>query len=143
MGEEFERAPKLRQVTRWLREQLLPGRASSNWIRGLSGVQNVAYSTLRRAFKSLGCRAKKESQGQWFWYLPGHGQPASEEVIDEPNAIPEGISGISREFTPDNFTCWSKGRDPADAKFAGAEDPEEPPLGTEYRWKPGFLAPTV
>ena len=127
--EEFARAPELRRVILWLREQLLPGRASSNWIRALSGCQKVAYSTLRRAFKALGCRAKKEENGQWFWYLPGHATPACEDVIAFPLMSPESISGISREFTPDNFTCWSKGRNPDDAIFAGANNPaDEPPL---------------
>jgi hypothetical protein len=144
MGEEYERAPKLRQVTRWLREQLLPGRASSNWIRGLSGSYHVAYSVLRRAFMTLGCQTMQEQPtGQWFWFLPGHSKPASDEIVESPLETPESVGGISREFTPDNFTCWSKGRDPADAKFAGAKNDDEPPLGTKPQWERGYLIPSV
>lgn len=133
MREEFERAPQLRRVTRWLREQLLPGRASSRWIRALAARFNVAYSTLRRAFMSLGCRSLQEKNGQFFWYIPGLQYPACQEVIKQPSEVPEGISGISREFTPENFTSWYEGKDPDRAIFPGGQqgDPhDEMPLGT-------------
>ena len=143
MGEEYEKAPKFQQVTRWLREQLLPGRASSNWVRGTAGSYRVAYSVLRRAFKAIGGLTMKEKTGQWFWYLPGHPNTACDEILERPIDHPEGIKGISREFCPDNFTCWSLGRDPADAKFAGAPIVDEPPLGTRERWDADYMVPMV
>ena len=92
----------------------------------------MAYSTLRRAFKVLGCRSRKEENGQWFWYLPGHAQPACEEVVKNMITAPEGIKGVNREFMPDNFTAWFPGRDPATAKFGGGEPDPIPPLGTKH-----------
>ncbi|WP_397570729.1 AAA family ATPase [Schlesneria sp. T3-172] len=95
-----EEVYEIQRVTRWLKDQLTPGRASSIWIRSNASYYDISYSTLRRAFKSLGCRAMKV-KNQWFWSLPGQDGPACEELLEEPLVSPEGdLLGIYRESMP-------------------------------------------
>ncbi|WP_373652088.1 AAA family ATPase [Schlesneria sp. DSM 10557] len=95
-----EEVYEIQRVTRWLKDQLTPGRASSIWIRCNAGYYDISYSTLRRAFKILGCRAIRESN-QWFWHLPGQEQSAPSEIREQPLESPQGeLTGILRESMP-------------------------------------------
>lgn len=110
-----EEVYEIQRVTRWLKDLLTPGRASSIWIRSNAAYYDISYSTLRRAFKILGCRAIK-SQSQWFWSLPGHEGSASPELLEEPLESPEGdLTGVFRESMPN----WLRAENLAQEVTAG------------------------
>ena len=61
----------------WLYERLSGGRVASLIVHADAEENEISIRTLRRAFKSLGCRTSRERgkgrHGQWFWRLPGEG----------------------------------------------------------------------
>ena len=85
-----EEVYEIQRVTRWLKDQLTPGLASSILIRSNAGCYGICYSTLRRAFKILGCRATR-SNSQWFWQLPGHEGSASPDLLEAPEGDLIGV----------------------------------------------------
>ncbi|WP_397569282.1 AAA family ATPase [Schlesneria sp. T3-172] len=65
------------RAARWLYERLSGGRVLSTIVREDAAENEICWSTLRRAFKSLGCRTNREKgkgrSSQWYWRLPGEG----------------------------------------------------------------------
>lgn len=95
-----EEVYEIQRVEKWLKEELTPGRASSLWVRQRAAGYDIAYGTLRRAFKNLGCWTSKEGK-QWFWHLPAHPESASEEELNTILEFPNGDGfGIYRESMP-------------------------------------------
>lgn len=95
-----EEVYEIQRVTNWLRDELTPGRASSIWVRHRAASYDIAYGTLRRAFKNLGCWTSKEGK-MWFWHLPGHQGQASEEERNTMVEYPNGDAvGVYRETVP-------------------------------------------
>ena len=67
-----EEVSEVDRVTAWLRDQLNNGPATSLSVREAAGENSIAYTTLRRAFKRLGCRPYKVgAKAKWYWRLPG------------------------------------------------------------------------
>jgi len=74
------RGSERREATAWLQEQLADGPVPTSQIVADAKESGFAERTLRRAFKEMGGRSKKGSDGQWAWGLPGQdgqqdGQP--------------------------------------------------------------------
>ncbi len=67
-----EECSEVDRVTNWQRERLSRGEVASVLVR-MDAVENeIAYSTLRRAFCRLGCKTSKAGGGgPWHWRLPG------------------------------------------------------------------------
>ena len=65
------------RAAEWLYERLSAGRVLSSIVKEDAAENEIAYTTLRRAFRSLGCKTNKERgkgrSGQWYWRLPGEG----------------------------------------------------------------------
>ena len=61
----------------WLYERLSAGRVPSLVVQEDAELNEICYGTLRRAFRSLGCKTSKEKgkgrAGKWYWRLPGEG----------------------------------------------------------------------
>jgi hypothetical protein len=84
---------------------------------------DISYGTLRRAFKILGCNAKKV-KNQWFWSLPDHPESVCEEKRNELIGAPDGEScAITRE----SMLIWLKIDNAEEAVAAEAAKPENKP----------------
>ncbi|WP_157605522.1 AAA family ATPase [Schlesneria paludicola] len=66
-----EECSELDRVTHFLKHQLSEGYKPSVEVRMAAAENYIAYSTLRRAFRRLGCRTTKLGAGAWYWWLPG------------------------------------------------------------------------
>jgi putative DNA primase/helicase len=74
------RGVERREATAWLNNQLADGPVPTSQIIADAKENGFAERTLRRAFKEMGGRSRKGSDGQWSWSLPGQdgqqdGQP--------------------------------------------------------------------
>jgi hypothetical protein len=112
----LEETYEIGRVTKWLENELTPGRASSDWVQKRASYIDISYGTLRRAFKILGCRATKV-KNQWFWSLPERPESVCEEKRDELVGAPDGEPcAVTRESMP----IWLR-IDNAEAEKAAAE----------------------
>lgn len=74
------RGSERREATEWLHGQLTDGPVPTSQIIADAKENGFSERTLRRAFKEMGGRSKKDSDGQWSWSLLGQdgqqdGQP--------------------------------------------------------------------
>ena len=80
-----EKRGEFARAVDWLEKQLEGGKVFSVAIR--QGAQKLAISdsTLRRAFRKLGCKAGKDSEARkWHWHLP---TPAPHEAAAGSNQV--------------------------------------------------------
>ena len=65
------------RVTQWLYDRLHNGSVSSLEIQAEAAEHEIRDASLRRAFRSLGCKTNKEQEPggetRWYWRLPGEG----------------------------------------------------------------------
>ena len=65
------------RVTQWLYDRLQNGSVSSFEIQAEAAENEIRDASLRRAFRSLGCKTNKEQEPggetRWYWRLPGEG----------------------------------------------------------------------
>jgi hypothetical protein len=65
------------RVTQWLYDRLHNGSVSSFEIQAEAVEHEIRDASLRRAFRSLGCKTNKEhepgGETDWYWRLPGEG----------------------------------------------------------------------
>ncbi len=86
-----EERSEINRVTRWLRQRLSHGAVSSVQVRTDAVENEIAYTTLRRAFRQLGCQATKvRGIGRWYWRLPG-----LDALVDADLAPDQGDDGES------------------------------------------------
>ena len=79
-----EEHSEIDRVTNWLKERLSKGSVLSVDIRNGAYDNEIAYTTLRRAFRRLGCQASKPlGTGRWYWRLPGQSTISSETISEE------------------------------------------------------------
>jgi hypothetical protein len=120
----LEETHEIHRVTKFLKNQLTPGRASSDWIQKRASYIDISYGTLRRAFKLLGCKATKV-KNQWFWSLPDRPGSASEEDLNELIGAPDGEPcAITRESMP----IWLKLDNEEEEKAAEAAKQKNEPV---------------
>jgi hypothetical protein len=119
----LEETHEIGRVTKWLENELTSGRASSDWVQKRASYIDISYGTLRRAFKILGCNAKKV-KNQWFWSLPDRPESVCEEKRNELIGAPDGEScAITRESMP----IWLKIDNAEEAKAAAEAKPSSEP----------------
>jgi hypothetical protein len=83
-----EEISEVSRVTNWLREKLQDGPVPSLRIRQDAVDHDIAYSTLRCAFRRLSCVSVKTwfaNNWRWIWRMPGN--PESRAMYDEASAI--------------------------------------------------------
>ena len=65
------------RVTQWLYDRLQNGSVSSFEIQAEAAENEIRDASLRRAFRSLGCKTNNEQEPggetRWYWRLPGEG----------------------------------------------------------------------
>jgi hypothetical protein len=62
---------KLAEASQWLVEQLRSGSRGQKEVRELANNAGISYATVRRAYSTLGVRARKVGMsGPWTWSLP-------------------------------------------------------------------------
>jgi hypothetical protein len=64
-----QRGLERREAAAWLGERLAAGPAPSIQVLADAKEHGISERTLRRAFKEMGCRSRKGSDGQWHWGL--------------------------------------------------------------------------
>ena len=107
-----EECSEITRVTNWLKQTLTPGMVASVEVRQSAGENDIAYGTLRRAFKRLGCKAMKLlGYGRWYWRLPGQGPVSLKDLANvlPPEAIDvlrsrdaQGAQGVQDLQKPDS-----------------------------------------
>jgi hypothetical protein len=83
-----EEISEVSRVTNWLREKLEDGPVPSLRIRQDAVDHDIAYSTLRCAFRRLSCVSVKTwfaNNWRWIWRMPGN--PESRAMYDEASVI--------------------------------------------------------
>lgn len=99
---------EIQRASNWLRNRLIEGSAPSLEVRADADKNNIAYSTLRRAFKALGCRALRlRGFSCWYWRLPGNQSDwtlAPDMPVNEDDLVDKQYAGIvSREEDRKDF----------------------------------------
>jgi KaiC/GvpD/RAD55 family RecA-like ATPase len=83
-----EEISEVSRVTNWLREKLEDGPVPSLRIRQDAVDHDIAYSTLRCAFRRLSCVSVKTwfaNNWRWIWRMPGN--PESRAMYDEASVM--------------------------------------------------------
>jgi len=96
-----EEISEVSRVTNWLREQLQDGPVPSLRIRQDAAEHDIAYSTLRCAFRRLSCVSVKTwfaNNWRWIWRMPGN--PESRALYDESSAITSANVFDEDQFAP-------------------------------------------
>jgi putative DNA primase/helicase len=73
---------EIERATNWLKDELALEPAPSEIVQRRASQIHLSYGTLRRAFKLLGGKVRKQ-KNQWFWSLP-------EEEVDRESSVVTG-----------------------------------------------------
>ena len=124
---------EIQRVTNWLRNRLIEGTAASLEIRADAYNNSIAYTTLRRAFKALGCQALRlRGFNRWYWKLPGNHADwtlAPEMEENEDDLVDEEYAGIkSSEDDREDFESEAASAAKVDESSRGDGD-LRPPIG--------------
>ena len=91
------------RAANWLQERLGSGKVAAFAAQAEAAENEITEASLRRAFRSLGCKTNKEQatgeKVRWYWRLPNDGclsRPASPRLMTRPlpeteNRSPSGI----------------------------------------------------
>lgn len=83
-GDTSHRGAERREASAWLRHQLANGPIPSTQLIADAREHGISERTLRRAFKEMNGRAKKATEGQWQWSLPGTLADAADSTVLDP-----------------------------------------------------------
>jgi len=90
-GDTSQRGSERREASAWLRDQLANGPVPSTQLIADAREHGISERTLRRAFKEMNGRARKATEGQWQWSLPGTlVDTADSTVLDPVSGVIEG-----------------------------------------------------
>jgi hypothetical protein len=94
-------------ATEWLQERLAKRPRPASDIRKEADVNGISYGTLRRAFRTLGATAVRESPlpyARWMWKLPGtDAQKSGEEYCASVDILDE-FADLFKAWTPSTTT---------------------------------------
>jgi hypothetical protein len=64
--------------------------------------RHISYGTLRRAFKLMGCKVRKQ-KNRWFWTLPDLPESECDEELNERIGVADGESCEIPQATAPNW----------------------------------------